>query len=282
MEDILPMIPKGIMERANESLFAQAQHSDGTRYCTPKSIASFAKTLQLAKFDSHIIVCGQNGLGKSYVMLILAKEMLKMNGFGGDFAAGEQQKLLNFYYAYHKRNDLISGIQGNKDAVMCIDELRTFFDYKRSMTREQNNLYNIMEVARSHNLIYIGCTRDMEKLDINYRNGKASLLIRLWDRVGNADITDYVYGSVFVGNPTIEMADKFMQTAFRGTTSIREALYIAQKLPTYVGMFVAKDIHLYGISDQDLRVYEELKELGIQKYGNLQKEAKPRGRRKKT
>jgi len=273
----------GALER-NINFLRAASAKNGYRI-TLEMIADFIEETQRCKLDGHIIVGGQNGTGKSYLQLALAKVFLRRVGLHTEFDMAVEEGTLDFFFAYHKREDLARAIKNNYRCVFVIDELRPFFDYKRSITSAQTNLYNLVEVARARNHIYIGASRDYTKLDINYRNAKAQVLIYLFDKVidpnkiGNDGfyLTKFTYGAVFVGNPALEYEDKFNFANLRGY-SMETTKYLAEKLPTWVGNIVVENVGKYGISDEDLAVYEAKKEMGIRRYEG----DKTAGRKRKT
>lgn len=261
----------GVLERNNNIL--KAKSAKNRFSVSLESIIEYAIEAQKSKMDAHILIGGQNGLGKSYLQLAMAKTFLRYTGQKEDFGIATQEKHLKFFFAQNTKKDLMEAIKEHQRAAFIIDELRPLFDYKRSMTIEQTALYNLVEVARSHGNIFIGASRDYTKLDINYRNAKAQILIYLIDKVldtnkldGNGFYpTKFSYGAVFVGNPALEYEDKFQFSQLRGY-SIETTKYLAEKLHTWVGNIVVKHVKHYGITPNDLRVYEEEKEKGIKTY----------------
>ncbi len=238
-----------------------------------EDIANFIIESQKCKLDAHVIVGGQNGMGKSYLELALAKTFLNRIHQSASFAEAETAKKLQFFFSYHTRQDLVDAIKEKQHCVFVIDELKPFFDYKRSMSIEQTELYNTVEIARSHSNVFVGAARDYTKLDLNYRNAKAQLLIYLIDKVVDFKSFDsnglyktkFTYGACFVGNPSLEYEDKFMFSALRGY-SMESTKYLAEKLPTWVGNIVCKDVSYYGVTPDDLALYEKEKEVGIKDY----------------
>lgn len=261
----------GVLERNINQLKAKSARN---RYrLTLDDIAQFILDSQRSRLDAHILVGGQNGMGKSYLQLALAKTFLKHINLPLDFKEAEKNGKLQFFFSYHERKDLKAAIKEKKQCVMVIDELRPFFDYKRSMVTEQVDLYNTVEIARSHGNVFVGASRDYTKLDINYRNAKAQLLIYLIDKVVDYSKFDkegcyetrFAYGAVFVGNPALEHEDKFLFSRLRGY-SIETTKYLAEKLPTWVGNIVVENVGKYGVSASDIKLYETEKERGVSSY----------------
>lgn len=277
--------PRGIMERAYSKLRARTRQNGGI--VDLDFIIDYIYELQEKKFDAHTIICGLQGVGKSTLMLILMRLMLKKMGLPPDFQEAEGINKLKFLYAYNTRAQFIKEITDKKLCVFGIDEIKTFFDHRRYAFSDQVNAYNMLEIARSHSNAYIGCTRELDKLLIDYRNAKCGLLIRLMDRVEYSGGL-YVYGMVFVGNPAIEIEDKFMQEPLKMGLNFETTIGIAKRLPTFVGMLVAFDAKDYGVTDADIALYETEKERGIQEYSNIsgnnekdEKKDKKRGRPRK-
>ena len=261
----------GVLERNINFLKAASARN---RYrVTLEMIADFIMETQKSKLDAHLITGGQNGAGKSYYQLAQTKVFLKRRGLPLSFAEALKANSLRFFYVYDTRDRMIEALKECKNAVFMIDELKPFFDYKRSMTVDQTELYNMVEVARSHNNVFVGAARDYTKIDVNYRNAKAQLLIYLFDKVVDYTKLDehgyyktlFSYGSVFVGNPSLEYEDKFMFSTLRGY-SMETTKYLAEKLPTWVGNIVVENVSKYGVTPEDISIYEREKESGIQRY----------------
>lgn len=261
----------GVLERNINIL--KARSASNKYRITLDMIADFILETMKSRLDAHLIVGGQNGMGKSYLQLALAKVFLKRVNQPLDFTTAHHNGKLKFFFAQHKREDLRDAIKEKRQCVFLIDELRPFFDYKRSMTNEQTELYNMVEIGRSHGNIFVGASRDYTKLDINYRNAKAQILIYLIDKVVDYKKLDkdgcyktkFTYGAVFVGNPALEHEDKFLFSNLRGY-SLETTKYLAEKLPTWVGNIVVDDVGKYGVTDDDLMLYEREKEIGIASY----------------
>ena len=272
----------GVLER-NINVLKAGSASNKYRI-TLDMIAKFIIETQKSRLDAHLIVGGQNGMGKSYLQLALAKTFLKFNNHPLDFRTAEMNDKLQFFFAQHKRENLRDAIKDKHNCVFVIDELRPFFDYKRSMTIEQTELYNMVEIGRSHGNVFVGASRDYTKLDINYRNAKAQILIYLIDKVVDYSKLDgegcyqtlFTYGAVFCGNPALEHEDKFLFSTMRGY-SLETTKYLAEKLPTWVGNIVVENVAKYGVTKDDLTLYEKEKEIGIKQYSDA-KMATPRRR----
>lgn len=251
-----------------ESIFSELKQKSASKnfLLSPKDIAESMHLLSKAQCDAHCIIAGQNGVGKSYLMLAIGKELLKLKtgqksiNLINSHVKGE----VGMFFSYHSRADLSEFIANNEDSVILIDELKNFFDYRMTMTRQQNDLYNKLEYARSKRNSFIGCVRDYTKLDINYRNAKAEILIYLFDRVVDMKTfkTKCAYGYVFIGNASVEMEDKFQFSYIRGYDMATTRALI-ETLPSWVGNMIVKPIKEYGITQAELNFYEYHKEMGV-------------------
>jgi hypothetical protein len=273
----------------NINLLKTSAAQNGYRI-TLDMIVDFILRAQKSKLDAHVLVGAQNGIGKSYLEMALAKCFLKKINQPPEFATAKANGKLSFFFSHNSREDLAESIKKNHLCVHVIDELRPFFDYKRSMTSKQTNLYNLVEIARSHGNVYIGASRDYMKLDNNYRNAKAQILIYLFDKVVDFNSVDkdgfyvtlFSYGAVFVGNPSLEHEDKFQFSNLRGY-SIETTKYLCEKLPTWVGNIVVEHVSTYGVTTDDIAVYEAEKERGVHMFEQRAEEEKApkKDRRKK-
>lgn len=143
--------------------------------------------------DAHIVIAGQNGVGKSYLLLMLLKKCLK------------KDIMSSLMLARHTTDDVVNFILTHEGTVMGIDELNQYFYYTDFMTSEQKHLISMIELARSKCIGFIGCVRDPRKLTKNYRDGKMSVVIWIIDRYSDGGS----YAGVFVANPMIEGAERF-------------------------------------------------------------------------
>lgn len=269
----------GVLERNIN--YIKAASAKNKYRISPDMIVDFVLEAQRGHMDAHIIAGGQNGLGKSYLLLGVAKRFLQRMNYNADFATASKEGHLEFFFAHHSREQLKEAIKTRKGCVFVIDELRPFFDYKRSMTKVQTSLYNTVEIARSNSNVYIGASRDYTKLDINYRNAKAQMLLYLFDKVVDSQrldadgfyTTKFTYGAVFAGNPSLEYEDKFMFSQLRGY-SLETTKYLAEKLRTWIGNIVVENVEKYGVSPSDISFYNEQKEKGIQEFEKEYKQSR--------
>lgn len=249
---------KGIFEIAQQTLKTKANKQLGIVFI--EDIAEYIQTLRKNKYDSHIIVQGQNGTGKSYFMLALMKELAKYIK-DSDFKSMIKK---NIFYAFNETEDLIKALLSSEDQIFGIDEAKKFLHYKQSMTKDQIFLINCFEYARSKRNTIVSCTNDVRRLNNNYRNSKAQILIWFLDRMPESETRKIVsYGLVFIGLPSLEEEDKFLIDDITGVYNTEGLRVIAETKPTMIGYFLFENINKY-LTDEEIEIYEELKKKGIE------------------
>jgi hypothetical protein len=187
---------------------------------TLDEILELVDMLQKYELDCHIVVAGQNGIGKSYILLMLLKKAL------GD------KWMDNLMLAKHTTNDLIQFILNNKSTICGIDELNQYLYYTRHASHEQDHLITTFELARSKSIGFVGCIRDPRKVSLNYRDGKMSIVIWIMDRFREGG----AIAAVFVTNPVIESFDKFGFGLLPGdVVDFDEMRALFEELPSFVG-----------------------------------------------
>ncbi len=216
-----------------------------------QNVVDFIRGLQHHEYDAHIVIQGQNGNGKSMLMLALLKSL--------DENAIQENKIV---YAYDRTSRLIQMLRDFKQSAIGIDEGKKFFHYKQSMTLESIVLTNMIEYARENRNCFVVCTNDCRRLSNNYRNAKVQMVIWLLDRFEEGKVKSY--GLVFVGNPAVEEEDKFMLNAFGNLYSFESIRCVAERLPTFYGYIFLDDIRNI-VSEDEIRAYRLNKAAGIQK-----------------
>lgn len=213
-------------------------------------IAQFVRDLQARQYDAHLVIMGNNGQGKSMLMLALMKLLDEKSIFNKQIV-----------YAYDKTSRLIELLKNLNESVIGIDEGKKFFHYKQSMTTEQITLTNMIEYARENRNAFIVCANDIRRLNSNYRNAKVQMVVWLLDRFEGKKIKSY--GLVFVGNPALEEDDKFLFNSFQNLYSFESIRLVAESLPTFYGYLFLDDIKKY-VSEDELLLYNNEKRKGIQ------------------
>lgn len=240
----------GILENLIDDIQKKVYESDGE--VKPEFVVDFIRNLQNHEYDAHIAIMGQNGNGKSMLLLELMKR-LDENAIKND----------NILYAFNSTSQLIKMLKEKRKTVIGIDELKKFFHYREHSTTEQIVLTNMIEYARSHQLAIIGCCNDVRRINSNYRNAKVQMVIWLLDRYDDNDIGKS-YGLVFVGNPALEEDDKFKLEAFQNVYTFEQIRLIAEGLPTFLGYIFVEDIRKV-VTEEEISTYLKRKEEGIRK-----------------
>jgi len=212
-------------------------------------IVDFVRELQKHEYDAHVCIMGQNGNGKSVLMLALMKLLDENSIVNGQIV-----------YAYDKTSRLITILKEMKNSVIGIDEAKKFFHYKLGMTTEQIVLTNMIEYARENRNAFIVCTNDIRRLNNNYRNAKVQMVIWLLDRYDKGEVKSYAL--VFVGNPALEEDDKFQMNNFVNLYSFESIRLVAESLPTFYGYLFVDDINTF-ITNEEFELYKKNKAKGI-------------------
>jgi ABC-type dipeptide/oligopeptide/nickel transport system ATPase component len=215
-------------------------------------IIEFIRALQKNEYDAHVCIMGQNGNGKSYMMLTLLK-LLDANAIKNN----------QIVYSYDKTSRLISLLKDSKEKAIGIDEGKKFFHYKQSMNTEQIVLQNMIEYARENKNAFVVCTNDIRRLNNNYRNAKVQILVWLLDRYDEKEKLTKSYGLVFIGNPALEEEDKFQMNFFSGLYSFENIRIVAESLPTFYGYIFLEDVANL-VSSEEISIYREQKSKGVQ------------------
>ena len=201
--------------------------------CNFDDILQLAHEMQKNELDTHIIIAGQNGMGKSYLLLYLMFLFYKKHSIK-KISQSELNKIIieNLMLAKHTTNDLVLYML-QKEKTMCgVDEYNQYLYYKQHAESLQSHLITQLELARSKQIIFIGCIRDPRKLSYNYRNGKMSIVIWILDRYQEGG----GYAAVFIANPSVEAEDRFGFSLLPEYLTDFDVLkYSMEKLPSFVG-----------------------------------------------
>ena len=248
----LPSDDIGVFEKLQKQMMWRVHNNKPIGLMTFEDLKYFCDYLISYELDCHICIAGQNGVGKSWTMLSLAMFL------NPDFDVES-----DFIYSFNTTADLIDKLMNYKNKVICVDEANVFFNYRKSQTKENVALINAIEICRSRKNIVITAVRDVRKLDLNYRNGKVSVLIMLNDRTIS---NNRPFGMVFMGNWFIENDDKFMLDYLQYINTHSAFRLKAEELPTFRGYFVTEN----HFNKQQIDKYLEYKDKQTQTIvGNL-------------
>lgn len=178
--------------------------------------------MQEAQMDVHIVIAGQNGCGKSYVLLMLLKEYME----------GHPRWLDHMMLADKTTDDFVQYLLLNENTILGVDELNQFIYYRQHAEKDQVHLIKQLELARNKRIAVAGCVRDPRKLTLNYRNGKMSIVIWIVDRYLHGG----AYAAVFVANPAVESSDRFgFEFINPSIIDFEELRCQFENLPSFIG-----------------------------------------------
>jgi hypothetical protein len=216
-------------------------------------VISLLRELQANKTDCHLAIGGQNGVGKSIVLLMMQKAYQGKISFD------------NLFLADKTTNDIIRFLLTNRNTLLCIDELNISFGYKQHATTEQNHLISMVELARSKMIPIVGCIRDPRKLTLNYRQGKLSICIWVLDRLKK---DKGAYAAVFVANNMVEGEDRFgWQYLTIDSFDYDQMRSQIEKVPSFVCyMWIPPALKI--LTKDEIAAYDEKKDVA-QAYAHL-------------
>lgn len=186
-----------------------------------EDVVELLRELQANQTDCHCAIAGQNGSGKSIVLLMLQKKYQGAVSFD------------SLYLADKTTNDIIRFLLTNRNTLLCIDEMNISFGYKQHASVEQNHLISMVELARSKMIPIVGCIRDPRKLTLNYRDGKLSVCIWVLDRYREGR---GAYAAVFVANAMVEGEDRFgWQYLTVDSFDYEQMRHQIERVPSFIG-----------------------------------------------
>lgn len=210
-------------------------------------IIDLMKMMQQYEMDCHVVITGQNGLGKSIVLLATLKEYLGAKWFD------------NLILARNTTDDIVQFILHNNNTICGIDEWNQYLNYAQHADSDQKHFITTLELARSKSLGFIGCARDPRKLTLNYRDGKMSVVIWTMDRF----VDGGSYAAVFVTNPVVESYDKFGFEMIPGDiVDFDELRYTFENLPSFV-CYLNMDNAAKHLTKKELAHYKKEKDIAM-------------------
>lgn len=216
-------------------------------------IVTLIRMMQDYKMDDHCGIAGQNGVGKTYGSMMLMKKYFTR------FMKGESW-MQNMMLAKHTTDDVIDFILNNKKTLCGIDELNQYLNYKKHADSEQVHLIEMMELARSNSIGFVGNIRDPRKLTLNYRQGKLSIVVWTIDRY----IEGGSYAALFVANPSVESRDKFgfsrLSSDIQSFAELRAIM--ENEIPTFVNYVRIPNVSTV-LSKKEIDDYEALKDTAM-------------------
>ena len=159
-------------------------------YITTDIIADYLKDLASLDADSHLLIVGQNGIGKSTAAFDIGQRI-------------EDLKVENVIFSTDTPAIALEKMNYDGSKVIIIDEAElllgsTDFFYNRNLTR-------FMQAIRYKNKIYLACAIEYFAIEKEYRDHKVQLVLWLIERNNREAL-----GLLFASFPTIgNKEDKF-------------------------------------------------------------------------
>jgi len=241
---------KGVIESVFRRFQQKSTESYG--YVFPEYIAELIQELQRNRLDAHVLIAGSNGSGKSMMAIGIAKLL------------NPKADIINknTLYAFHKTSDFIDKIEQLKGDVLIVDEITKFLNYREHADKKNQKLIQFIEIARANRVAFVSCCRDYRKVDLNYRHGKAQVVIQMIDWFKSDKGFGRSYGAVFCSPPIVESAERFGLDYLVSAHSPSEMRAMCENLQSFQGFIFLDDIRSV-ISQQELDDYEARKQEGI-------------------
>lgn len=210
-------------------------------------LIKITKMMQQFEMDCHIVVAGQNGYGKSNLLIAIMKRYLGQKWFD------------NLMLAKHTVNDIVQFVL-HKESTLCgIDEWNQYLNYTKHAESDQKHLITTLELARSKSIGFIGCIRDPRKITLNYRDGKMSVVVWIVDRF----VDGGSYAAVFITNPAIESYDRFGFESIPGDIVDFDEMRAAfEDCPSFIGYLNMSNISKY-LDKGEIKHYKDEKILAM-------------------
>jgi GTPase SAR1 family protein len=224
------------------------------RYVFPEYIADLVKELRKYELPATILVCGDNGSGKSTGAAILFKCISPDAPFDASHVV----------FAEDKSSDFLTKLDALNNDVLVVDELTKFMNYRSFMNQPQNILMQQYEIARAKNVATISCVNSYFKVDKAFREGKVQIVVQLFDRKRVDDGLGLSCGAVFAAPPLMLSSARFGLDSLAEVHSDQEFINLAPWLKSFRGFIFFPNKKEY-ISDEKWKNYTDAKMRGIRK-----------------
>ena len=224
------------------------------RYVFPEYVAELILDLRTADMDASLLVCGDNGSGKSVAAAIIWKCLNPDKPFNKEHVV----------YAEDKTSDFMTKMEALKDDCLIIDELNKFMSHRSFLDKSQNKLIQFIEIARAKRVATISCVNAYTKVDKSFREGKVGVVIQMFDRKAVDDGLGRSCGAVFASPPLMLSSSRFGLDALADVHSDQEFINLAPWLPAFRGFIFFPDKKEY-LTDNEWNNYTEAKMRGIRK-----------------
>ena len=181
--------------------------------------------------DASLLICGDNGSGKSVAAAIIFKCVNPNIPFGPEHVV----------YAEDKTSDFMSKMEALNDDVLVIDELNKFMSHRNFMDKSQNKLISFIEIARAKRVATISCVNAYQKVDKSFREGKVGVVIQMLDRRKTDSELGRSVGAVFAAPPLMLSSARFGLDALADVHSDQEFINLAPWVPAFCGFIFFPD-----------------------------------------
>jgi hypothetical protein len=255
----------GILERLEEEFKIRVFEHTVEKYGAgcPVPIVSFENVAWLVgqhqdlTLQPNLLICGENGVGKSFCTLMLMKVIQRQRKPDWTLTKAD-----NIVYAFQNHKDFIKAVAEHHKDVVQIDEAGEIFGYRSQMSIEQTQAYSFIEVSRENANALLFCSKDYHTLNYNLRNGKITLIIWLYDREVNGKVKSM--GIVFMASAIMQGEDRFGLEPLKMCKGWNEWKLTAEQSPSFIGLFEVPDISTI-LDKEEIEFYAKQKTEGINK-----------------
>ena len=216
---------------------------------TNETIVWYCLAMREMEIDNNILICGQNGSGKSITGSNLAMD-LQLAGF----------KSVSSVFRDTNIYKLGSDICKNEETVFFVDELKKYLYYMAWNSKGQRALMDSIEVGRENKNVIIGCTKEPDKINGAYRDGKVHTVIFLLDREKNKA----PFGFVLHSYVYLDQEDKFNFEYMMHARSLRQIVEMAEENDMFLGWYFAEPEIKF-----DLKEYKEKKKKAVSELASV-------------
>ncbi|MEM2146641.1 MAG: AAA family ATPase [Candidatus Jordarchaeaceae archaeon] len=204
-----------------EQLFRSIKDNTNKRI-EPEYLKEYIYHTYRFSLDNHIMITGQNGMGKSLAAYWLAKYL------DPNF---DESKIIFPSVSFA---DFVNRIFQADSDIVLIDEGDEYFNYREHSTKEALIMDKLIKYLRWRKNIFMVCMKNIREVVHFYRKGKVNILIHLLNRYYDGPIASV--GAVFVGSSVSDMQDKFDFSSLLESNTFKDFIERLEKdNKTFVG-----------------------------------------------